>query len=43
MRDFKLFVRMLAAFIAIVLVMGLAQKWDDADTQRIRISMVRGA
>jgi len=39
MRDLKFCLRMFAAFIAIVLVLGIAQKWDDADTDHVRASM----
>jgi hypothetical protein len=39
MRDFKFCLRMCAAFVAIVLILGIAQKWDDAQTEHIRVSM----
>jgi hypothetical protein len=39
MRDLKFVLRMCAAFIVIVLILGIAQKWDDADTERTRVSM----
>jgi hypothetical protein len=38
MRDLKFFARMIGAFIAIVLILGLAQKWDDAQDARIRVT-----
>lgn len=44
MRDLlKLSGRMALAFVAIVLLLSVMQRWDDADTQRVRISMSRGA
>ncbi|MCX4154962.1 MULTISPECIES: hypothetical protein [Paraburkholderia] len=39
MRDLKFLLRLCAAFVAIVLVLGLAQKWDDAQTEHVRASM----
>jgi hypothetical protein len=39
MRDLKFCLRMVAAFIAIVVILGIAQKWDDADTEQVRASM----
>jgi hypothetical protein len=39
MRDLKFCLRMFAAFIAIVLVLSIAQKWDDADTDHVRASI----
>ncbi|WP_269139110.1 hypothetical protein [Burkholderia territorii] len=32
-----------AALIAAVLVLALAQQWDEADTARVRASMLRSA
>ncbi|SDR47307.1 hypothetical protein [Paraburkholderia tuberum] len=39
MRDLKFCLRMCAAFGAIVLILGVAQKWDDAQTESVRVSM----
>jgi hypothetical protein len=39
MRDLKFCLRMGAAFIAIVVILGIAQKWDDAETEHVRVSM----
>ncbi|MFM0689272.1 hypothetical protein PQQ77_25080 [Paraburkholderia strydomiana] len=39
MRDLKFCLRMCAAFVAIFLILGIAQKWDDAETARVRVSM----
>jgi hypothetical protein len=39
MRDLKFFLRMCAAFIAIVLTLAIAQKWDGAETEHVRASM----
>ncbi|MGY6256573.1 hypothetical protein ACXIVK_24190 [Paraburkholderia caledonica] len=39
MRDFKFAARMVFAFAAIVLVLGIAQKWDDAESMNVRVSM----
>jgi hypothetical protein len=30
---------MCAAFVAIVVILGIAQKWDDAQTEHVRVSM----
>ncbi|WP_260427250.1 MULTISPECIES: hypothetical protein [unclassified Burkholderia] len=32
-----------AALLAAVLVLALAQQWDEADTARVRASMLRSA
>lgn len=32
-----------AALLAVVLVLALAQQWDEADTARVRVEMQRGA
>ncbi|WP_321967630.1 hypothetical protein [Burkholderia cepacia] len=32
-----------AALLAVVLVLALAQQWDEADTARVRASMLRSA
>ena len=32
-----------AALLAVVLVLALAQQWDEADTARVRVSMLRSA
>ncbi|WP_260428239.1 hypothetical protein [Burkholderia sp. Bp9031] len=32
-----------AALLVIVLVLALAQQWDEADTARVRTSMLRSA
>ncbi|WP_256979855.1 MULTISPECIES: hypothetical protein [Burkholderia] len=32
-----------AALLAVVLVLALAQQWDEADTVRVRASMQRSA
>jgi hypothetical protein len=39
MRDLKFCLRMCAAFVAIVVILGMAQKWDDAQTEHVRVSM----
>lgn len=39
METFKFGLRMCAAFVAIVLVLALAQKWDEAQTEQVRASM----
>lgn len=36
MRDLKFIVRMCAAFVAIVLLLGVAQKWDGEQTDHVR-------
>jgi hypothetical protein len=39
MRDLKFCLRMCAAFVVIILILGVTKKWDDADTKRVRVSM----
>jgi hypothetical protein len=39
MRDLKFCLRMTAALVAIVVILGIAQKWDDAETEHVRVSM----
>lgn len=39
MRDLKFLARMVFAFAAIVLVLGIAQKWDDTESMQVRVSM----
>lgn len=39
MRDLKFGLRMCAAFIVIVITLGIAQKWDDAEAEHVRVSM----
>lgn len=38
MRDLKFAARMIGAFIAIVLILGIAQKWDDEQDNHIRVT-----
>ena len=40
MKDIKFALRMTAAFVVIVLILHFTQKWDEADSQRLRISMM---
>jgi hypothetical protein len=40
MNDLKFAARMVAAFIALALVYGIALKWDEADSQRDRVAMM---
>jgi hypothetical protein len=37
--DLKFCLRMCAAFVVIVLILGIAQKWDDTETEHVRVSM----
>ncbi|WP_281291351.1 hypothetical protein [Paraburkholderia panacisoli] len=39
MRDLKFCLRMCAAFVAIMLILDIAQKWDDTETEHARVSM----
>jgi hypothetical protein len=39
----KLWLIEFAVLVAVVLVLGVCHEWDQQDTQRIRISMMRGA
>lgn len=39
----KLYARMAFAFVVIVLILAIAQRWDDADSQRAPVSMAGGA
>ncbi|MDR6447444.1 hypothetical protein J2794_003560 [Paraburkholderia terricola] len=39
MADLKFFVRLVAAFVAIVVILGIAQKLGDAETEHISVSM----
>jgi len=39
MRDLKFLARLIFALTAIVLIMAITQKWDDAETEHVRISM----
>ncbi len=39
----KLWALEFVVMLVILGVLALAQKWDEADTQRVRISMMRGA
>lgn len=39
----KLYSRMALAFVVIVLILAVAQRWDDADTQHVPVFMARGA
>lgn len=41
MRDLKFLARMVFAFTAIVLVLAVVQKWDEAETQTVRAAMSR--
>lgn len=42
METLKFGLRMCAAFVAIVAILALAQKWDGAETTHIRAVMYRG-
>ncbi|SDI64689.1 hypothetical protein SAMN04487926_12126 [Paraburkholderia steynii] len=42
MRDLKFAARMVFALAAIVLILGIADKWDRADDLRIRAAYSRG-
>lgn len=42
METIKFGLRMCAAFAAIVLILAVAQKWDDAETTHVRAVMYRG-
>lgn len=42
METIKFGLRMCLAFIAIVLILSIAQKWDDAETVHVRAVMYRG-
>lgn len=39
MRDIKFLARLVFAFTAIVLILGVTQKWDAAETAQVRASM----
>lgn len=39
MRDIKFCLRMLAAFAVILAILAIAQKWDNAETEQVRVSM----
>ncbi|MFP4895618.1 hypothetical protein [Paraburkholderia sp. EG304] len=39
MRDVKFCLRLCAAFVAIVVILGIAQKGDDEQTEQVRVSM----
>jgi hypothetical protein len=39
MRDLKFCLRMCAAFVVIILILGITQKLDDAETEHVRVSM----
>jgi hypothetical protein len=39
MRDLKFLARLVFALTAIVLIMGATHKWDDAETEHVRVSM----
>lgn len=42
MRDLKFLARLVFALSAIVLILGVTQKWDEAETQNVRAAMSRG-
>jgi hypothetical protein len=39
MRDLKFLARLVFALTAIVLILGVTNKWDAAETEHVRVSM----